>query len=267
MSARKKNTRTTPRPATGTTPAPTAPADGVPMLSTDNEKNLWAALDTYPGSTVAELADHAGVSASTARRILSDWATAGAARRYRDPDKPRAAERWTPTTTDPADATDPADVSEDDVEALPEGEDPSATTELAQDSADESDPVPDSGDATGTDQPAPVVPGPQTAAEPAPAGRVDGETATPATGAGTAGADAADADASVSVPLAPGALRGMVEDFLIEHPEGEFTPHEIGKSLGRSSGAVLNALVKLATLGTARRTSDQPKRFALAATS
>lgn len=76
-------------------------------------------------------------------------------------------------------------------------------------------------------------------------------------GAGTTGVKAAR--------LAPGALSGMVEDFLREHPGQEFGPVEIAKALGgKSSGAVSNALDKLVVNGTAVKTSDRPKRFALA---
>ncbi|WP_146241410.1 MarR family transcriptional regulator [Actinokineospora spheciospongiae] len=65
--------------------------------------------------------------------------------------------------------------------------------------------------------------------------------------------------------LAPGALRGMVEDHLREHPGEEFSPSAIGKALNRSSGAVHNALEKLVDNGCAMRTSDKPKRYSLAA--
>jgi hypothetical protein len=65
--------------------------------------------------------------------------------------------------------------------------------------------------------------------------------------------------------LAPGALRGMVEDFLRDNP-GEFSPNAIGKALARSSGAVSNALETLAKTGYATRTSERPKKYSLAAT-
>lgn len=65
--------------------------------------------------------------------------------------------------------------------------------------------------------------------------------------------------------LAPGALRGMVEDYLRDH-SGEFSPNAIGKALNRSSGAVHNALEKLVESGYAVRTSDKPKKYSLAAT-
>ncbi|MBW4717351.1 helix-turn-helix domain-containing protein [Saccharothrix obliqua] len=64
--------------------------------------------------------------------------------------------------------------------------------------------------------------------------------------------------------LPPGALRGMVEDHLRENPGQEFSPNAIGTALGRSSGAVHNALEKLVTSGYAQRTNDKPKKYSLA---
>ncbi len=64
--------------------------------------------------------------------------------------------------------------------------------------------------------------------------------------------------------LAPGALHGMVEDYLRDHPDEEFGPTKIGHELGRSTGAVGNALERLVTAGYAVRTNDRPKRYALA---
>jgi hypothetical protein len=65
--------------------------------------------------------------------------------------------------------------------------------------------------------------------------------------------------------LAPGALRGMVEDFLRDHPGAEFGPTAIAKELGgKSSGAVSNALDKLVADSVAVKTQDKPRRFALA---
>ncbi|MGH3857928.1 MAG: MarR family transcriptional regulator, partial [Pseudonocardiaceae bacterium] len=61
--------------------------------------------------------------------------------------------------------------------------------------------------------------------------------------------------------LVKGALRGMVEDYLAERPGEQFSPSAIGKALGRSSGAVSNALDKLIADGYAVQTQDKPKRF------
>ncbi|MBB5808874.1 putative transcriptional regulator [Saccharothrix ecbatanensis] len=64
--------------------------------------------------------------------------------------------------------------------------------------------------------------------------------------------------------LAPGALRGMVEDYLREHSGQDFSPNAVGKALNRSAGAVHNALEKLVVSGYAVRTSDKPKKYTLA---
>jgi hypothetical protein len=65
--------------------------------------------------------------------------------------------------------------------------------------------------------------------------------------------------------LAPGALRGMVEDYLCDHPGEQFGFTAIANALGgKSSGAVSNALDKLVEDGVATKTQDKPRRFAIA---
>ena len=49
------------------------------------------------------------------------------------------------------------------------------------------------------------------------------------------------------------------------HPESEFTPHEIHKVLGHSSGAIANALDTLVKLGEAELATEKPRRFRRAA--
>lgn len=61
--------------------------------------------------------------------------------------------------------------------------------------------------------------------------------------------------------LGRGALRDMVAEFLSSHPGAEFGPTAIGKALGRSSGAVSNALTKLAADGHVVQVSERPLRF------
>ena len=56
----------------------------------------------------------------------------------------------------------------------------------------------------------------------------------------------------------------MVEDHLSDHPDQEWGPVAIGKTLHRSSGAVASALEILVTGGVAQRTSDRPKRYRIA---
>ncbi len=62
----------------------------------------------------------------------------------------------------------------------------------------------------------------------------------------------------------PGALRDLVEEHLRKFPEAAFTPHQVGKVLARSAGAVANALDKLVSLGTAEMVTGKPRSFRLA---
>ena len=63
----------------------------------------------------------------------------------------------------------------------------------------------------------------------------------------------------------PGGLRNKVLAHLEAHPDGAFTPHEIHKVLGNSSGAIANALDTLVKLGEAELATDKPRRFRRAA--
>ena len=63
----------------------------------------------------------------------------------------------------------------------------------------------------------------------------------------------------------PGGLRDKVVAHLNEHPDKEFTPHEIHKVLDHSSGAIANALDTLVKLGEAEVATEKPRRFRRAA--
>ena len=63
----------------------------------------------------------------------------------------------------------------------------------------------------------------------------------------------------------PGGLRDKVLAHLNEHPDKEFTPHEIHKVLDHSSGAIANALDTLVKLGEAEVATEKPRRFRRAA--
>ncbi len=67
-------------------------------------------------------------------------------------------------------------------------------------------------------------------------------------------------------PARPGQLRDLVAAHLAANPAAEFTPHAIGRVLGRSSGAVANALDRLTALGQAQLTSGKPRRYQAAQT-
>jgi hypothetical protein len=62
-------------------------------------------------------------------------------------------------------------------------------------------------------------------------------------------------------PGRPGQLRDLVGAHLLAHPGTDFTPHQIGRVLDRSSGAVANALDRLTALGQAQLTSEKPRRY------
>ena len=68
------------------------------------------------------------------------------------------------------------------------------------------------------------------------------------------------AAASAHARLGKGELRTLVLAYLYEHP-GAHSPAAIAKTLGRSAGAVSNALDKLAASGGAIQSSDAPRRY------
>lgn len=61
--------------------------------------------------------------------------------------------------------------------------------------------------------------------------------------------------------LPDGQLRELVAAHLHAHPDLEFTPAEVANVLGRSRGAVTNALNRLLALGRAERTQLAPVRY------
>ncbi len=74
-------------------------------------------------------------------------------------------------------------------------------------------------------------------------------------------ADTHTADAAEAGRLGKGQLRSLVLGYLQDRPGEEHSPTAIGKALGRSSGAVGNALTKLAAEGAITETSAKPRRY------
>ena len=62
----------------------------------------------------------------------------------------------------------------------------------------------------------------------------------------------------------PGGLREKVLAHLRANPGSSFTPHEIHKVTGHSSGAIANALDTLVKHGDAELATEKPRRFRLA---
>jgi len=101
--------------------------------------------------------------------------------------------------------------------------------------------------------------------------RADQSTEAPKTGGdATAAHDDVEPEPSPSptpgapkkVRLPKGGLYDLVKTYLYEHPGESFGPVKIGTDLGRSSGAVNNALERLVINGLATKTCEAPKRFA-----
>lgn len=273
----------------------TGTADSTPILrsvpdhtttATAAEDKLWEALHAHPNSTATDLSAAAKIGKSTAQKILVKWSgdgsvtrTAGIAEGGR-----RAADLWAITKTD---VVPDADTRADDTparEALvdtaasenPAREEPTTqfgpdttvsdnATSVEEDPAASanSDTVHAADDArdttdTGATHPADAELAIAELIEPEDGPEADSGAATDS--GGTDGGDDRKAER-----LAPGALRGMVEDYLRDHLGEEFSPTAIAKALGgKSSGAVSNALNKLVADGTAAKTKDKPRRFALA---
>jgi hypothetical protein len=71
----------------------------------------------------------------------------------------------------------------------------------------------------------------------------------------------ARAASSDGTRLGQGQLHQLALDHLRAHPEQEWTATGIAKVIGRSSGAIANALVTMVKRGQARQTAEAPKRF------
>jgi hypothetical protein len=251
-------------------------------VRTDTEDKLWEALHATPNSTAADLSVAAKIGKSTAQKILVKWAndgsvtrTAGIAEGGR-----RAADLWaitevdatqadpTPVDTAEAEDADTTDTTHTEPEAPVVVQDAPATDDATDVEGDPVEPM----DATPTDTAADDA---QDLVETEEADLVEAEPVVAevsepaADGAATdvdrPTEDGADATSEKKARLAPGGLRGMVEDYLRDHPGEEFGPTAIANALGgKSSGAVSNALDKLVEDGVAAKTQDKPRRFALA---
>lgn len=85
------------------------------------------------------------------------------------------------------------------------------------------------------------------------------EAATPSRAGKTPGGPAA------AERLRPGALGTLVVDYLKAHADEALGPTAVGKALGRSQGAVANALARLGEAGTVTVVSESPRRYRLTA--
>jgi DNA-binding transcriptional ArsR family regulator len=213
---------------------------GTTGARTPSVEAILDALRQNANATATELAEAAGIGRSTAGKTLATLEAQGRVSRQRDTSGSGKTipDRWTLISDAPADHTGRAEPGQQ------------AAAEVLLDEL---------ADTTET-----------------PGGAPSGEALSPATGTSDADATAAttqsapDADlspgeaTSSSARLRPGALRSLVQAWLAERPGQAFTPTRIGKELGRSAGAVGNALAAMTDQGEVVQTSQKPRMYAIA---
>lgn len=270
----QKNTATTDRPLQAVSSTNDAPT---------TEDKVRAVLAANPGSTTAELAIAAGVGRSTAAKILARWDRDGAAVRAAG-DGPRKPDTWTLAPSDTGTtASEPQDPLPD-AAAHADSEDKAAPADVA--ASEETDPISDDGEGPASDETVTDDQGGRTDATAvasadggptlataddsmqenhtrSPEAPVSSDQLGAAVGAPGSSVVSAEAASTGKDRLAKGALRGLVEEYLAERPGESFGPAQIGKALGRSGGAVNNALEKLVADGYAIKTCEAPKRFTI----
>ena len=225
-----------------------------------------------------------GISTSAARQSLIAHEKNGTATRVKG-SRPGIADTWQPAAAPeaPADEAPPAEAPGTDADAgQPAAEPADGTADSGQPA-----PAPDGGTAGDQQPDAGTAPGPNPAVTAEAAGTVlaiaqAADEAGKALAAGnldvalaaldTARDLAAQGRRAVKAAASgrrapatrPGALRDLVEEHLRKFPDTAFTPHQVGKVLTRSAGAVANALDKLVGLGTAQMVTDKPRTYQLA---
>jgi DNA-binding MarR family transcriptional regulator len=211
---------------------------GTTGAKTSSVEAVLDILRQHPDVTAAEVAEHASIGRSTATRTLANLETQGRVTRRRGKAEAGgrpAPDHWTLATDTTATLAE--------TERQPE----------AEESTDEQ-----------TDVSAVVSQDQDRAGQNAPASGGAADTASPETEAATT--DAAESTSKDSGPrLRPGELRALVHAFMAERPGQELTPTKIGKELGRSAGAVGNALATMTDAGEVTQTSTKPRKYTLAA--
>ena len=207
--------------------------------------DVWAELRKQPGCTATELARSVPASRSVVLKLLNRWCAEGSV-----DTTPGATTRAAtgyfalPSTLPPADTT--ITTTDEPTSAAPSETTTPGETRTPQEATPQ-EPTP---------QEMLLPPQDETA-----------HTGTADTHSDTGTPEPARTNSSGSLRLGSGALHGMVEDFLREHPDVEHGPVAVARAVGRSSGAVANALERMVSSGWAVRTSDKPKRYRITDTS
>jgi hypothetical protein len=263
--------------ATTPAPRPVAPAAGDSPAAA-----VLAALSAEPaGAAVAVIAARAGISVAAARQALLAHEKAGTATRVKG-SRPGIADTWKPAAASAAPPAEAPGAGSTADHGQPADEPVGGTADVGR-------PAPALAGGTAENQQAGAgtEPGPDPAVTAEAAGSVlviaqAADVAGKALAAGdlpaalaaleTARKQAAQGRRAVKAATSgrrapatrPGALRDLVEEHLRKFPDTAFTPHQVGKVLTRSAGAVANALDKLTGLGIAQMVTDKPRTYQLA---
>jgi hypothetical protein len=211
-------------------PVSGAPVSGAPVGSGDHLKIVMVAgiLGDHPdGVTAAGIADESGLRAAIVGRVLAAMETAGAAVRKNANANTGDDESDAPDGSDSSDSSDASGV-----ELWVRGEADLTTVDLSAAAVRV------------------VCP---TCHRPMPRRNTVNVTRTGPTAPGQ--------NSDGSRTLGKNELRNIVRDFLWAHPGHEFTPTTLGREIGRSSGAVSNALAKLVVSGEAVLVREAPATF------
>jgi predicted transcriptional regulator len=221
------------------------------------------ALSTDHGATVVDLAQRGRLGRSTAAKVLTTLEARGLARRQsaERTGGTRTPDLWFATTPHAAAQAQEESAQREPAATSDAGPDAESATAQHGESHDEHTSEAEGGGDQQSEAAADDEVEPDTADT---AERADGATATGAAAPAdddTPTVTATQADAATSPRLAKGGLRALVVDYLTAHPGEEMTAPKIGKSLGRSSGAVANALDTLVKNGQAELTREKPRTF------
>ncbi|WP_042372988.1 MarR family transcriptional regulator [Streptacidiphilus neutrinimicus] len=212
---------------------------------------IYAALHASPGSTAAELAQAASAGKSTTGKLLARMEQGGLVRRVpgESEGNRRLPDGWYAATTTLAEQN----VSSDSPDSAQRGADPESIHEVGDDVSD----PPTSADED--NEVCPQGPGEERK------GCADGQRSTQTPGSATQSMTAPVGEAPPTGRLGQGGLRALVHGFLAAHPDAAHSPTKVSRQLGRSSGAVANALVTLVDLGLAEMVSAKPRTYRLVA--
>ncbi|MBI0300201.1 hypothetical protein JBE04_38535 [Streptomyces sp. PRKS01-29] len=267
-----------------TTNTTTTPNQPDPAQLSGTTAAVWAALTNQPGTTSTTLAQAASAGRSTTTKALRVLEQNGLARRETSategPGRPTnywyaapAPDNDTGSSSDTADKPSTGD-SADPKPATSHAEDPTHTAQpptCTDDTTPHSQAHANDPDAEENRHEVPSqatyeaeqettsdgLPTPTPAPTPA---AMDEGTVPPGTGTPEVSRPTALASQQ-KIRLAPGALRHMVIDHLTAHPDEAFTATRISRIIGKSSGAIANALATLAKQGVAEQVTEHPRTY------